>query len=248
MNTYEALQKHLTVHVYKRGRNAGKAPADFSKRNATHFLVEHQRSDDTMRVVMHQTALLTAHKDGRVVLNTNRWYGAPTTKKCMNTALYRFVGTGPSLHTGVMLGARQPLLYVNQKAYRYYDGMELDAAGNITSELQPFDMRRIARAESKEFAKELKESGFTDMFKLLYETATEPDQNKRTLYLSANNLRAIVTNPDFSDNWPRLIQHVKYERIGWSYVVRERRAAWEMLMSVCKRDMYETRPSTVFSK
>jgi hypothetical protein len=126
--------------------------------------------------------------------------------------------------------------------------MELDAAGNITSELQPFDMKRIARAESKEFAKELKESGFTDMFKLLYETATEPDQNKRTLYLSANNLRAIVTNPDFSDNWPRLIQHVKYERIGWSYVVRERRAAWEMLMSVCKRDMYETLPSTVFSK
>lgn len=246
MNTYEALQKHLTVHVYKRGRNAGKAPADSSKRNATHFLVEHQRSDDTMRVVMHQTALLTAHKDGRVVLNTNRWYGAPTTEKCMNTALYRFVGTGPSLHTGVMLGARQPLLYVNQKAYRYYDGMELDAAGNITSELQPFDMRRIARAESKEFAKELKESGFTDMFKLLYETATEPDANDRFFFTT---VKETITNPDLSDMWPRLIQHVKYDRIRWgSYVVRERRAAWAMLMSVCKRDMYETLPSTVFSK
>jgi len=254
--TYTRLLNHLTKHVYKRGQFKGEAPADSTKRDKSHFRVhEHISGDEqTMRVRMHQTDIITAYKDGRVTLDTKGWHGSQTTKSNMNSALYWF---GPNVHlylySDSVLSERQPLLRAGDNKYRYYDGVTINAQGEVVSELRPFDRKRIDRKASVEFMQGIKESGFKGLFNILYEAAAEPEFNSvgipvREGIVNSSQLVNILTDAEHADMWHKIIRNYKYTT-GWRRTTLiPREVVWRTLMNECKSNMYVTEPSDVFVK
>lgn len=78
-NTLHArLSQHLQRHQYTKGRHAGAAPADSSRRARTHFRVELRPTH--IAVVFHATDIICAYPDGSVTLNAARWDASPTTR------------------------------------------------------------------------------------------------------------------------------------------------------------------------
>lgn len=80
------LQDHIKHHQYKKGAYQGAAPADTSRRSKSHFRVESHGY--WIDVIFHHTAILRAFDDGRVVLNTDGYETAPTTRAAMQDALF----------------------------------------------------------------------------------------------------------------------------------------------------------------
>ena len=154
MNMYTKLRFHLERYMYKRGRNKGDAPANRYRRGMTHFRVV-KGNDDTYRVRMFGTDLITANPDGTVVIDTGGWYDRPTTILRLNEAFGFFEGGSLSMYKQSILSQSQPVLRVNGKRYSYYDGITLNEQGEILTELRAFEMKRIDKAESKEFTNNL---------------------------------------------------------------------------------------------
>jgi hypothetical protein len=158
-----------------------------------------------MIVRFHGADILSAYEDGRIVINTNGWHSAPTTRGAMNDALSEFFGRGyiGTLHKW---GMSQTVLRVNSKAYAYYDGMEFNAQGDLLSTPLLFEKRITDTDETREFRKELKESGFRDIFPVLYATAQVP-----TGYVYVRNLRDAICDADEAHKWPDIIAELKYQ-------------------------------------
>ena len=253
MSMYTTLMMHLARHMYKKGRNKGDAPANKHRRSMTHFRVV-KNNDGTMAVRMFGTDLLKAHPDGSVVIDTGGWYDRPTTILRLNEALGFFEGVSVRMFKQSILSHSQPVLRINNKRFAYYDGIILNEQGEIITELRAFEMKRIDKAESKEFADDLKESGFKDAYALLYATATPEDMDLEGYSLFGVRLPEVFANTDQADKWKTIIARNKFDRhYSWTnqgqYEYTEKSNAkqtWATLMAACKKNMYVVSRSETF--
>jgi hypothetical protein len=204
MNAHTKLTMHLSRHAYKRGRNTGEAPADTSRRSKSHFRVV-RGNGGQMIVRFHGADIITAYEDGRIVLNTNGWYASPTTKGAMNDALSGFFGQG-RIGTVHKWGLSQTAIRMNNKVYAYYDGMEFSEQGVLLSTPLFFEKRVTDTDETQEFRAELKESGFRDIFPVLYATATPPESGTYV-----RRLRDTLCDIDEAHKWPGIVAELKYQ-------------------------------------
>ena len=243
MNMYTKLSMHLSRHLYKRGKFKGDAPADSRRRGMSHFRVV-KGNDDTYRVRMYGTDIITAYPNGNVKLDTSGYYAHNTTIIRLNEALHWFFeGVSSSLYKRVVFSYSQPVLRAHDKLYSYYDGITLDAQGKIITPLQAFEQKRTDRAATKELAEDLINSGFTDAFKLLYATATPEDIEEDNYALFGVNWSDMLANNDQAHHWKTIIARNKYERNYWGGAIRwqERsnaKACWATIMAYCKKNMF----------
>jgi len=242
MTTYDKLKRHLERHMYKRGQFKGEAPLDGSKRQRNHVRV--REGFQCMIVRMYSTNILTAHADGRVTLHTDGWDTSSTTKMRMNEAL-RFVPFWCGIYSTKVMGLSQTVIRVQQARYKYYDGITFNADGTLASEARPFQMLRIDRAETKEFAQELVDSGFKAVFALLY-ASTEYCGNNVPL-----RLRETLADANYAHRWPEVISAYKYRRV-YNYKEGQYehlelgtdRECWQAIMKDVKKGMYVKLDST----
>lgn len=235
MNTFSRLRLHLERHMYKRGRNKGEAPADASRRSKTHFRVLTQ--GNTMVVRMHGTNILTAFEDGSIKVSTGGWWTS-TTKSNLNYALRNFVPQYIGVGTRLAFSMRQPVIVANQKTYRFYDGIEFDVEGNLTSTPLCFERKRKDKDETAEFRKDIAESGFKDMFPILYQSAEVPERT----WLRHNIPKTMASDAHVND-WPTVAALVKYPDYRSRTLNRPKHAdwrdAWKSLMATATVNMTE---------
>ena len=243
MNTFNKLSMHLINHVYTTGNYKGDAPVDRSRRGRVNHRVAKQ--SDCMVVIMHSTKILRAYEDGSFMLDTCGWYDSPTTKQGVYEALKFTPLIGRHIYSKKVFGkSQQCITLLDGRVVKYYDGMRFDANGVLTTPLVPFERYQINKQESKQFAADIKESGFKDMFPLLYATATPGTQ---TVY----RMQDMITDSDHAHRWPDIISAYKFERIynykAGQYEMLERGTAktcWATIMKECKKGMYVTLAST----
>jgi len=236
--------------MYKRGKNKGDAPANKHQRGMNHFRVV-KGNDDTMRVRMWSTDILTAYPNGDVKIDTSGYHRHNTTIIRLNEA-FAFMPDlmYVNLHKRSILSYSQPVLRVNGKLYSYYDGMLLNDQCEVITPLQAFEQKRVDRAETKQLALDLKESGFTDAFKLLYAVSTHEDNDDRVPMFGVRLPDALLDNAQ-ADKWRVIISRNKFERRynygGYEYLERsDAKACWANLMAECKKNMYIVSRSETF--
>jgi hypothetical protein len=228
--------------MYKRGKNKGDAPANKHQRGMNHFRVV-KGNDDTMRVRMFSTDILTAYPNGDVKIDTNGYHRHNTTIIHLNEAFgFMTDMVYLNLHKRSVLSYSQPTIRVHDKLYRYYDGITLNERGEILTPLQAFEQKRVDREETKQLAIDLKESGFADAFKLLYAVATSDDGDPRIPMFSVR-LPDALTDTNQAEYWKPIIARHKFERTysynGYEYEERSNaQGCWANLMSECKKNMY----------
>jgi hypothetical protein len=254
MTAYEAMSAHLERHIYKRGKFKGDAPADKTRRGNTGFRVIKAVDKDTttpvMIVRMYRADLITAYEDGRILLDTAGWHDSQTTKLRMNEAFSFFVPFNLRIYNSSILSQRQTVIRSDGKQFKYYDGMVLGAMSELQTKPRPFKMCRIDKAESKELASDLKESGFAGMFPILYATCTVEDKSGLGF---GDNTTDIMRDADQAHKWAAVIAYAKYEN-RYSYHTRSRhdeergtaKSCWATLMTNAKKNMYATLDSNVF--
>jgi hypothetical protein len=242
MNMYTKLSMHLERHMYKRGMYKGDAPADKTRREMSHFRVT-KDAEGKMRIRLWNTDIITAHPDGSVLIDTNGYHTHNTTIIRLNDALLAFFdGVRVQIYKQSILSYSQPVLRVNGKLYSYYDGITLNAQGEILTPLHAFEQKRVDRAETKQLALDLKESGFTDAFKLLYAVSTHEDNDDRVPMFGVRLPDALLDNAQ-ADKWRVIISRNKFERQyaypQYEYVEKsDAKACWATIMAQCKKNMY----------
>lgn len=254
MNMYTKLMMHLERHMYKRGKNKGDAPANKHQRGMNHFRVV-KGNDDTMRVRMWSTDILTAYPDGSVMIDTNGYYTHNTTIIRLNEAFGFFEGVGVGMGKRSIYSYSQPVLRVGVKLYYYYDGITLNAQGEVITPLQAFEQKRVDKAETKAFADDIKESGFADAFKLLYAVATAEDMETDNYGMFGVKLPDALSDSNRADTWKMIIARSKFERSyswsngghGYDYTEKSNaKACWATIMAACKKNMYIVSRSETF--
>ena len=248
MNTYDKLKYHMQANAYKRGMYKGDAPFDQSRRSRRHHRVV-QRAD-FMAIRFHNTDIVRAYPDGRVMIDCNGWASSITTMSAVRDA-NKFLTFQLSIGSRSVMSLNQMVVQRMGKTFLYYDGITFDGEGNVITELRPFEARRIDKAESKEFMDEVNASGFKDMFKLLYATVQPPEG---TIGVYPRRLSDSFTNPEHAADWPHLIAKYKYEQ-KWAGFGGNRQwveigtaqTCWSRIMSICKHSMYNTVTTEVVS-
>jgi hypothetical protein len=203
-----------------------------------------------MAVIMHHTCILRAYEDGSFMLDTQGWHDSPTTREALRVALRFTPLTGHRVYKRKQFGVSQACMTLKDgRVVAFYDGMRFNADGDLTTDLIPFQQRRINPKESKEFAQGLKDSGFTAMYPLLYATCTAPEM----LPLPDTRHMADILTTDYrAPAWPEIIQYYKFEML-YDYKSQTRffqergdaKSCWSVMMALCKANMYETVASSV---
>ncbi len=250
MSMYSKLSMHLSRHMYKRGKNKGQAPANAHRRAMDHYRVV-KGNDDTYRIRMHSTDIITAYPNGDVKIDTNGWHTHNTTIIRLNEAFGFFEGVGVGMSKRSILSYSQPVLRVGTKLYYYYDGITLNAQGEVITPLQAFEQKRVDRAATKELANDLQESGFADAFKLLYAVATPDDIERDNYGMFGVRLPDALTDNARADQWKVIIARSKFERQyaypQYKYIEKSNATAcWASIMSQCKKNMYIVSRSETF--
>jgi len=250
MSMYSKLSMHLSRHMYKRGKNKGDAPANAHRRAMDHYRVV-KGNDDTYRIRMHSTDIITAYPNGDVKIDTNGWHTHNTTIIRLNEAFGFFEGVGVGMSKRSILSYSQPVLRVGTKLYYYYDGITLNAQGEVITPLQAFEQKRVDRAATKELTNELQESGFTDAFKLLYAVATPDDIERDNYGMFGVRLPDALTDNARADQWKVIIARSKFVRQyaypQYKYIEKSNaKACWATIMAQCKKNMYIVSRSETF--
>jgi len=250
MSMYSKLSMHLSRHMYKRGKNKGDAPANAHRRAMDHYRVV-KGNDDTYRIRMHSTDIITAYPNGDVKIDTRGWHTHNTTIIRLNESFGFFEGVGVGMSKRSILSYSQPVLRVGTKLYYYYDGITLNAQGEVITPLQAFEQKRVDRAATKELTNELQESGFTDAFKLLYAVATPEDIERDNYGMFGVRLPDALTDNARADQWKVIIARSKFERQyaypQYEYVEKSNATAcWATIMAQCKKNMYIVSRSETF--
>ena len=250
MSMYSKLSMHLSRHMYKRGKNKGDAPANAHRRAMDHYRVV-KGNDDTMRIRMHSTDIITAYPNGDVKIDTNGYHTHNTTIIRLNEAFGFFEGVSIGMGKQSVLSYSQPVLRVNGKRYYFYDGITLNAQGEIITPLQAFEQKRVDRAATKELTNELQESGFTDAFKLLYAVATPDDIERDNYGMFGVKLPDALTDNARADQWKVIIARSKFVRQyaypQYKYIEKSNaKACWATIMAQCKKNMYIVSRSETF--
>ena len=246
MNTYTKLSMHLSRHMYKRGKNKGDAPANKNRRAMCHFRVV-KGNDDTMRIRMWGTDIITAYPNGDVKIDTHGYHTHNTTIIRINEAF----GFMPdlmyvNLHRRSVYSYSQPVLRINDKRFSYYDGITLNEQCEVITPLQAFEQKRTDRAETKALADDLQESGFKDAFTILYATTTPEDLGENDYSLFGVDWGKALADNDQAHHWKTIIARNKFERDYWSSRAGEpmwtersnAKACWATIMQYCKKNMY----------
>jgi len=252
MTMYTKLMMHLERHMYKKGKNKGDAPADKDKRGRDYHRVV-KNNDGTMAVRMFGTDILTAYEDGTVRIHTDGWWDRQLTVLRLNESFGFFDGVSIGMRTQRVFSYTQPVLSVNGKKFSYYDGITLNAQGEILTPLRAFEQKRIDKAESAEFADDLKASGFKDTFPLLYAMTTPEHIGENNYELFGVDWNEVLTDSDRADKWQMIIARTKFENY-YSYakgrfVTEEKTTAkscWAAIMQYCKKNMYVVSRSETF--
>jgi hypothetical protein len=236
--------------MYKRGKNKGQAPANAHRRAMDHYRVV-KGNDDTYRIRMHSTDIITAYPNGDVKIDTNGWHTHNTTIIRLNEAFGFFEGVGVGMSKRSILSYSQPVLRVGTKLYYYYDGITLNAQGEVITPLQAFEQKRVDRAATKELTNELQESGFTDAFKLLYAVATPDDIERDNYGMFGVRLPDALTDNARADQWKVIIARSKFVRQyaypQYKYIEKSNaKACWATIMAQCKKNMYIVSRSETF--
>lgn len=247
MNMYSKLSMHLYRYMYKRGANKGDAPANAHQRGMNHYRVV-KGNDDTYRIRMHSTDIITAYPNGDVKIDTNGYHRHNTTIIRLNEAFGFFEGVSISMGKQSVLSYSQPVLRVNQKRYYFYDGITLNAQGEIITPLQAFEQKRVDKTATKELADDLQESGFADAFKLLYAVSTAEDIERDNYGMFGFNLPDVLTNNARADTWKMIIARSKFQEYPqYQYVEKSNaNACWATIMAACKKNMYIVSRSETF--
>jgi hypothetical protein len=207
-----------------------------------HFRVV-KGNDDTLRIRMHSTDIITAYPNGDVKIDTSGWHTHNTTIIRLNEAFGFFEGVYVGMGKRSVFSYSQPVLRVSGKIYSYYDGITLNAQGEVLTPLRAFEQKRVDKAATKELANDLQESGFADAFKLLYAVATPEDRGENDYSLFGVDWNDVLSNSDRADKWKTIIARNKFQRSysygGYEYVEKSNaKACWATLMSQCKKNMY----------
>ena len=202
MNAHTKLTMHLTRHMYKKGAHKGEAPLDGSKRGKTRQRVI-KGNGGQMIVRFHNTDILSAYEDGHIVLRANGWHASTTTRTAMNQALC-FAGFG-SIGGLRKWGISNTVIRVGSQSWRYYDGMEFSAEGKLLSTPLEFEKRVSDRDETKEFRADIKESGFVDMFPVLYAAATSDMP-----YEYMRSVQEAMSSEHDAHHWPYIVSRIKF--------------------------------------
>lgn len=250
---YEQLQAHIAANAYKSGKNKGDAPLDASRRSRSHERAIARAG--CMAVHFHNTDVILAYPDGRIVIDCNDWATSPTTRTCVNDALRWFGGNNAWLYSDRMYGKTQLVLKTRCGTYAYYDGITIDPSGEIMSEIKPFEGRRIDRDATKELYADMKECGFKDVFKLLHAVADSPaireiredDPNRLAVrHARSDELRDYITMELHANKWPYVVEMASFKQ-GFNWQTRnweakklDAKTAWANLMETVKRDLYTT--------
>lgn len=254
MNMYTKLSMHLSRHMYKRGKNKGDAPANAHQRGMCHFRVV-KGNDDTMRIRMWSTDIITAYPNGDVKIDTRGYHTHNTTIIRLNEAFGFFEGVGVGMGKRSIYSYSQPVLRVGVKLYSYYDGITLNAQGEVITPLQAFEQKRVDKVETKAFADDIKESGFADAFKLLYAVSTHEDMAIDNFGMFGVKLPDALTDNSRADTWKMIIARNKFERsyrwsstnAGYEFVEKSNaKACWATIMAACKKNMYVVSRSETF--
>jgi len=221
--------------MYKRGKNKGSAPANAHRRGMDHFRVV-KGNDDTMRIRMWSTDIITAYPNGDVKIDTNGYYTHNTTIIRLNEAFGFFEGVGVGMGKRSIYSYSQPVLRVGVKLYYYYDGITLNAQGEVITPLQAFEQKRVDKAATKELAVDLKESGFAET------------DNYGTLGV---RLPDALSDSARADTWKMIIARNKFQREyaypQYQYVEKSNaKACWATIMAACKKNMYIVSRSETF--
>lgn len=239
MNAYEILSNHLDKYVYKRGQFKGDAPLESRKKS--HVRVR-RLDDTTLAVRMYHTNIMVVHAEGAIRIALDNWQTS-TTKAWLNYAL-RITRTGLSIGTKCVQSLNQLTMSTPYGYYLYYDGIEFDSHGRLLSKPLPFEARRINKLETAEFMQGMEDSGFKNMYPVLYATADPEDMNK-----NHRPIEELFTDPDQAQEWSVAISAYKYETrgnwsaSGYSYNTVERddaKACWSRMMKKAKSNMYDT--------
>ena len=241
MNMYTKLKQHLERYAYKRGAYVGDAPACKTQRWRNTFRVV--KYDDRMTVRLHSTDILTAYPDGTFEINTSGYYGYQTTTIRLNDALMMFADVYMRMCTIRKFSLSQKCMYVAGTHYRYYDGMKFDEGCNLLTDKAPFERRVVDRAESKELMEDIKQSGFREVFNVLWSQATTEDISNHSMY----RLQERITNPDSSNDWMGIIAYYSFGKTHWTRSQKlDAPAAWSSIMQACKLNMYVRLPTDVY--
>jgi hypothetical protein len=200
---------------------------------------------------MHSTDIITAYPNGDVKIDTRGYHTHNTTIIRLNEAFGFFEGVSIGMGKRGIFSYSQPVLRVNGKIYSYFDGITLNAQGEVLTPLQAFEQKRVDKAATKELANDLQESGFTDAFKLLYAVATPDDMEKDNYGMFGVRLPDALTNNARADQWKMIIARSKFERQyaypQYEYVEKSNaKACWATIMSQCKKNMYIVSRSETF--
>ena len=231
MTPYTKLQFHLERHMYKRGQYKGDAPADSSRRGKNHFRVV-RGNGGQMCVRMYNTNLIEVTPDNKVCISMGGWW-TNTTKQNLNHALYTFIGWG-GVGSIKMFSHSQMAFRAQGKTYRFYDGMEFDGEGRLLSPPQVFSRRVTDREATAEFRAEIQESGFKDVWPVLF-AAAEP---MRVYGVPASYLRRYVTSERDANYWPEIATYYKAKYDDHKEAMRD-------LVRHCTSDMFILQDSDV---
>ena len=250
MSMYSKLSMHLSRHMYKRGKNKGDAPANAHRRAMDHYRVV-KGNDDTYRIRMHSTDIITAYPNGDMKIDTNGWYTHNTTIIRLNESFGFFEGVRVHVQKQSILSYSQPVIVVGGKRFYYYDGITLNAQGEVITPLQAFEQKRVDKVATKELAVDLQESGFTDAFKLLYAVATPDDMEKDNYGMFGVKLPDALSDSDRADTWKMIIARNKFVRQyaypQYKYIEKSNaKACWATIMAACKKNMYIVSRSETF--
>ena len=238
MTTYDRLNAHMQTYAYKRGDNKGDAPFDQSRRGRSHHRVV--KRADFMAIRFHNTDIVRAYPDGRVMIDCRGWVNNNTTREALRDAT-KFMPFSFSVSNRSVMSYSQMVVMRMGKTFRYYDGITFDGEGNIITPLCPFEARRIDKAESKEFMDGIAASGFKDMYKLLYSTAQQPEGIPNYYPRLLND---VLTDPEHASDWPHIVAMYKYGKGwqssgGWGWEeAGTAQTCWARIMAACKQNIY----------
>lgn len=256
MNAYEKLQAHHAVSKYARGCNKGHAP--LGKRTRTSELVV--RLPDRMVVRLYGTDIISATPDGCCTLSAGPWHTSPSTRNAMELGLH-VAGLRGRLESRRPHGVTQTWLRTPHGAWPFADGMKIDSEGRLLGGAAVIKAKRIDRVASLGLIAGVKQSGFKDMFKLLFATVPAPEN---AVQLPPSSLADVLTNADYAELWPSVVQKYAFARRynptihNWGFarvrhkkwdpergtfgeygeVLQTPEQCWARIMAACKKRMY----------
>jgi len=237
--TYTRLKEHLEAHIYKRGQYKGDAPADYSRRASNSFRVRKFVSGDAFGVKKHNANLITAYPNGDIVLHCDGWGKSVTTGQAMNYALSKFGAAPMGFGSGKFMGMSQLFLSLPAGRVMYYDGIRLNEAGEVISELKPFLRKQIDKVKVKALNEGMAESGFKDVFRLLHGTVTLADVRCTS---RPPPIVEMLTSKEHAEHWPTVVaQAAFFNHSRWNMPNVEGTGAetWARVMNAAKSNMYE---------